>query len=273
MELTPKKPVAPDLLRLLSTRRGTLTAALICALVAGAILVFAISRYRQSVNGANAQSTVFVAKGLIQKGTSGDAIASEQLFTPTNILQKQVSTGAIADAAALHGEVAVHDILPGEQLTLSDFAAGVGVATTLAPSDRAISVPLDPAHGMFGVLQAGDHVDVYGGFNVDQGSGRPTPIMRLLIPDVQVLQAPTVGGGIGGGSQSGSVVLSVADVQAAMIAYASENGKIWLVLRPGNAATTPPTFVELGSVLAGSTPIQSPALNKKIQQIIARANQ
>jgi Flp pilus assembly protein CpaB len=238
--------------------------------VAGGILIFAISRYRSSVNSAGKQSTVFVAKGLIQKGTSGDAIAAQQLFTPTNIAQQQVTAGAIADAAALHGKVAVKDVLPGEQLTQADFASSVGVATTLGPGQRVMSVPLDSAHGMTPLLKAGDHVDVYAGFNVDQGSSRPAPVMRLLMSNVQVLQTATTGGGLGGGNQAGNVALALTDLQAGKIAFSSENGKIWLVLRPGNGSTTPPTFETLGSVLTGSTPIQSPALDKVIQQIVAR---
>src|SRR5258708_5936805 len=120
MELSPKKPATPDLRGMLSSRQGTLAVALTCALIAGGILVFAINRYRQSVNASSTQSTVFVAKSLIQKGTSGDAIAAQQLATPTSILEKQLSAGAIADAAAIRGRVATHDILPGEQLTQAE---------------------------------------------------------------------------------------------------------------------------------------------------------
>jgi Flp pilus assembly protein CpaB len=239
-------------------------------LIAGGIIVFAISRYRQSVNASAKQSTVLVAKGLVQKGTAGDALAAGQLFTSETIVQKQVSAGAVADSAALRGKVAVRDILPGEQLTLADFGAASGIAATLAPNVRAMSISLDQAHGLIGVLQAGDHVDVYGGFNVDQGSGKPRPVMRLLIPDVKVLQAASTGGGIGGGTQTGNAVLAINDSQAGKIAFAQENGKIWLVLRPGNAAATPPTFDDLGSELLGSTPLQG-AVNKLVAAALARA--
>src|SRR5438045_249187 len=114
MELkTPKKPPGPDLRGVLSTRQGTLGAAVLVAVIAGAILLFAITSYRHGVSAANKQSTVFVAKRLIQKGTSGDAIASGQMFTATRIAQKEVSAGAISDSATLQGKVAAKDILPG----------------------------------------------------------------------------------------------------------------------------------------------------------------
>jgi Flp pilus assembly protein CpaB len=274
MELTPKKPTSPDLRGMLSTRQGMLAVATTCALIAGGIIVFAISRYQRSVSASTKQSTVLVAKAVIQKGTPGDAVATGGLFTAESIVAKQVSAGALADAAALRGKVAVRDILPGEQLTLGDFGAASGIAATLAPNVRAMSISLDQAHGLTGVLQAGDHVDVYGGFDVSQGSGRPRPVMRLLIPNVRVLQAASTGGGIGGGTQAGNAVLAINDSQSGKIAFAQENGKIWLVLRPGNAASTPPTFDDLGSELLGSTPIQDAALNRSlVAALVARASQ
>lgn len=275
MELTPRKPASPNFRGILSSRQGALAVAALCAIIAGGIVLIAINRYRHSVTASNAQSTVLVAKELIQKGTSGDAVAAQQLASPTSIIQKQISTGAIADAATLRGKVAARDILPGEQLSAADFVGSSGITAELAPNQRAMSVSLDQAHGMTGILQAGDHVDVYGGFNVDQGTAKPRPVMRLLIPNVQVLQAANAGGGIGGGGggQNGNVVLRVNDSQASMIAFTQENGKVWLVLRPGTASSTPPTFQDLGSVLLGLTAIQTPTLNRQIAQIIARAQQ
>jgi Flp pilus assembly protein CpaB len=271
MEFTPRKPAAPDVRGFFNSRQAALAAAFACALVAAGIFVYAINHYRHSATSADAQSTVYVAKNLIQKGTAGNAVAGQGLATSTGILQKQVTAGAIADTTVIRGKVAVRDILPGEQLTLADFAVGSGVAASLAPNQRAMSVSLDQSHGLLGVAQAGDHVDVYGGFNVDQGS-KPRPVMRLLIPNVQVLQAAGGSGGIGGGGgQSASVVLAVNDAQAGMVAFAADNGKIWLVLRPGSGSTTPPTFNDLGSVLLGSTPIQGAGLDRAIQALVAKA--
>lgn len=276
MAVTSNKPTGgsgPDLKGLTSSRQGALGLAVVCAVIAGAILIFAMSRYRQSVKSSVAATSVLVAKSLIQKGTSGDAIATQGLAVPDSVLRKQVTSGALADAGVLHGKIAQADILPGQQLTAADFAASSGITATLAPNQRAMAVSLDQSHGLVGILQNGDHVDIYGGFNVDQGSAKPRPVMRLLIPNVRVLQAASTGGGIGGGSQTGNVVLAVNDTQAGVIAFASDNGKIWLALRPGSAASTPPTFQDLGSVLLGTTPIQNAILNRIVGQIVARSQQ
>ena len=85
MEITGNKYSRSDWRRFLSTRKGTAVLAGTCALIAAAILIFAMARYRHSVNAEGNPETVFVASGEIQKGTSGDAIASGQLFKPTSI--------------------------------------------------------------------------------------------------------------------------------------------------------------------------------------------
>jgi Flp pilus assembly protein CpaB len=229
---------------LLSTRQGTLAAALISALLALGIIVYAVNQYRNSVSSSSKQETVLVASGLIQKGTSGDVIASQQLFTPTHIIQKQVTAGALADAAALRGKIAVADILPGTQLTAADFVAAGGITSQLAATQRAISVPIDQPHGLVGVLKAGDHVDVYGSYQLENnqlGSGR-NAVVRLLASNVLVLQGPAASTGGIGSQQNATVVLEGIPKLDAELAFTADNGKVWLVLRPGN-----------GSIAAGQT--------------------
>jgi Flp pilus assembly protein CpaB len=250
-----------DWRKLLATRRGTILVAGVCALVAAGILLLAMNRYRQNVNTSGNQETVFVANGLIQKGTPGDALAGEQLFTSTSIAVKQVSAGAIADTAQLHGKVAAADIYPGQQLTASDFTANGGLAARLARSQRAITVTLDQAHGMVGQVHSGDHVDVYAGVSFEPRNGHSEPALRLLMSDVQVLQAGAATSGGLGASQNPSssfsnVTLNVSDTQAGALAYASDNGKVWLVLRPANATTsTPSSAVTAQSLLLGNRPV------------------
>jgi Flp pilus assembly protein CpaB len=256
VELTGKSS-GSNLRGLLATRQGTFLIALVCAAVAAVILVVAITGYRNGVNGSSTPETVLVANGLIQKGTSGDAIAAGQLYTPTKFIQKNVSTGAVTDAAALRGKVAANDILPGQQLTAADFSSASGPVAQLAPNQRAVSIPLDASHGLSGVLQSGERVDVYGGFNVQTQTGGSGPVMRLLIPNVQVIQASAGGGGGVGSTGNNDVVLAVNDNQAAELAYASDNGKIWLVLRPGGAQNPTQTVATLESILLGRAPISS----------------
>jgi len=261
VELTGKNYTRNDWRSLLATRRGTVLVAVVCALVAAAILIVAMNRYRHNVDASGNQETVLIASALIQKGTAGDVIAGRQLFHPSSIAVKQATAGAIADTSQLHGQVAVADIYPGQQLTAADFTANGGLPAKLAPDQRAMTITLDQAHGMVGQVHDGDHVDVYGGLNVDSGNGRVGPVLRLLMSNVQVLKAGSGASGGLGASQNPSnqfsdVTLNVNQSQAGALAYAADNGKVWLVLRPANATSTaPPSAVTAQSLLLGSSPV------------------
>jgi Flp pilus assembly protein CpaB len=255
MELTGKNYTRNDWRKLLATRRGTVLVAAACALIAGGILVVAMNRYRSNVDSSGNQETVLVASGLIQKGTSGDAIAAEKLFKPTSIASKQVSAGAIADTAQLQGRVAAADINPGQQLTASDFTANGGLLSQLAPAQRAMTVTVDSGRGMIGQVHEGDHVDVYA--DLELGNGRGGDFVRLLLPDTPVLKAPSsAGSGLGGGnpqSQQSNVTLKVPADQAGALAYAADNGKVWLVLRPANAGSPATPSVSAQSLLSSGS--------------------
>lgn len=259
MELTSKKLKVPRVKGLPASRRGAIALALACAVAAAVILLVALSQYKQSVSTANKDETVLVATSTIQKGTSADVIAQEQLYRPTPILVKNLAPGAIVNAAALHGEVAVQNILPGQQLTAADFVpAASGVVGQLEPGQRAVSLQLDQQHGLVGDVEPGDHVDVYGDYNTTQGGNGATPtsasatVVKLLIPNALVLKVPAASSGIGGGGTSGTVVLAVSDNQVAPLDFTAENGKVWLALRPGDATGSPAGLTTMNTIVFGT---------------------
>ena len=101
--------------------------------------------------------------------------------------------------------------------------------------DRAISVPLDEAHGMIGNIKAGDHVDVLAGIGLQQGATENRrATLRVIAHDAYVLKAPDkpAAGAGGGPSTTKPVVLRVSDRKASEIAFAADLGKVWLVARP-----------------------------------------
>jgi Flp pilus assembly protein CpaB len=263
VEITGKRYAGKNWRELLSTRRGTLIVAAVCAVIAGLVIIVAMQHYRASVNAQGKPETVLVATQLIQKGTTGEAVARGGFFHATQILAKQVTAGAIADTAALSGKVATVNIYPGEQLTLADFSASSDLSTQLGPDNRAISIPLEMGPGLVGDVQNGDHVDIYGTFEVTSTANSQTvPITKLLVSDATVLKAGGIasGGALGGSSsnasQTSDIVVEVSINQAAELAFASTQGSIWMTLRSANAASPSASqLVSIDSILFGSKAI------------------
>jgi Flp pilus assembly protein CpaB len=247
--------------KILSTREGTLAVAGVAALLAVAVLLAFMHGYKRSVDVGAEPVTVLVAKGPLLKGSSGDEIATKGLFQATGFKREQVKEGAITDPGSLRGLVATHALVPGQQLTTSDFARPTDpVLSKLSEDQRAVTIPIDTAHGMIGQVQSGDHVDILAGFVVqDDGSTRPRPVLRTLLQDVEVLKAPPPGqaaGGLGAQNQAQNIVLRVRDQDAAEVAFSSDNGKIWVVLRPqAGAHDAGPSLVTLQRLLVGLPPI------------------
>jgi pilus assembly protein CpaB len=247
--------------RLLSTRGGTIALSAVAALIAAAILLAYLHRYRASVNDSSRPMTVLVATDLIEKGTPGNVVGTEALFQNATVPRDELKEGAIADPASLKGLVAAADVYPGQQLTTTDFVAGSaeGVSTKVIEYERGIAVPLDEAHGMIGKVQQGDYVDVMAGFVVDGPDGKQHPVLRHLVQNVYVIDAPAEASaaGIGGGAAgTKSVVLRVTDEEAAQVAFAAEYGKVWIVVRPKTGAEQHRwSLVTLERLLAGLKPI------------------
>jgi Flp pilus assembly protein CpaB len=259
MEVIRKLTTGSDVRRFAATRNGMLAIAATVAFLAGAFLLLYLSQYRDSVNDTS-PVTVLVAKSLIEKGTSGDIVITSGMFETNRITQSEAKNGAIEDPSKLRGRIAATDVYPGEQLTAKEFTDTTDSLTNdVTGVDRAISIPLDSAHGMIGDVKAGDHVDVLAGFNKDNGgAGTGQPLLRAIMQNATVLRAPASAKGSGiGTNRTQNVVLKVPDKKAWQFAFASEYGKVWIVLRSkAGAEQSKPTLVSLQTVLLGSKPIR-----------------
>jgi Flp pilus assembly protein CpaB len=231
--------------RILSTRSGTLAVGVLAAGLAAILLLVYLNRYRNNLDQQNAAVAVLVAKSLIQKGTPGDLIGTKSLFQATSVPRQQLKTGALTDPSTLRGLVALTDIFPGQQLTLSSFGAvrSGAVASQLSAFERAVAIPLDVTHGLIGQVQAGDHVDVLVGLNAGATTGGAPSgaIIKTLLQNVPVMV-----------TTGSALTLRVTDSQAGRLAWASDNGKIWVTLRPpAGARQSPQRIVSLSSVVLG----------------------
>jgi Flp pilus assembly protein CpaB len=228
--------------KMLSTRGGTIALGGVAALLAAFVMILYLNQYRSSVAADSEPVTVLVAKKLIEKGMPGDVVGLRRLFDSEEAPKSQVRDGAITDPSTLRGRIAVDDIYPGQQLTVADFETTTGaIGATLAGKNRAIALPVDSARGMIGKAEAGDRVDVFASLKILAADGRDRPIVKVIAQNALVLDVPTgTTAAVGaGGTQTANVVLRVNRDQAIQLAFAIDNGKIWLVLRP--RAGAPPT--------------------------------
>jgi Flp pilus assembly protein CpaB len=249
--------------RLIATKRGTLLLAGVAALLAGALILIYLNGYRNSVQSEGAPVTVLVARQNIPKGTSGTVIAEKHLFRTTTLRESQLREGAFSDPASLTGKVVTQQIYRGSQLTAPSFGPGGETLTSdLAGTDRIVGVPLDAAHGLIGEIDVGSRVDIFAGFNVVPlrpdgtpiSGGQARAVLKRIITNVPVVGVSGKTGGLG--SSASKVLLRLSDKQAADLAFASDNGKVWLSLRPGaGAESTPPSLVTVETLLLGTSPV------------------
>lgn len=232
------RPPKLDRSRLLATRRGAIAVATVAGLAALAVLLVFMANYRDSVRSGSAPVHVLVASRQLDSGTSGDAIAEAGLFESVEIRGDETAEGALTSVAALRGKHTTKTIDGGEQLTAADFATGSDpIAGKLEGTERALTVPVDTSRGNVGKIKDGSRVDVLGGYNAEESGGRARPALDILARDVLVLSAPAKpsGSGIGSGKEQ-EVALRLSDRDAARVAYAAENGKVWLAIRPPTLA-------------------------------------
>jgi Flp pilus assembly protein CpaB len=115
---------------------------------------------------------------------------------------------------------------------------------------------------MIGQVSSGDRVDIYAGFNVypiDKlgrpiSGGQTRPVLRLIMQDVTVLGV-TKSSAFGGGTTS-QVTLRTTGTEAENLAFASDNGKVWVVLRPPTGAKpSAPTPTTVETLMFGVSPV------------------
>jgi Flp pilus assembly protein CpaB len=223
----------------MSSRGWAIALGIGAVVLAAILLVVYLDRYRARVSGESAPTPVLVAKQLIPAGTPGTLVASQSMYAPTTLPQKEVIVGAISDPAYLSGRAAAADIFPGAQLTATSFAASdtASVDSQITGTQRAFAISIDGVHGVSSQVMPGDSVDVYMSVGGE---------VRLFRPNVKVLTTPTYPGPAGGGN----LVLRTETKDAATWLYAADSTQLIFVLRPVvGAKPTKPSRANASTVL------------------------
>lgn len=239
----------------LSSRGGTLLVAALLSLLAGAALLVFLRQYREDVTSSD-RARVVVAASLVPKGTSGDVILEKRMYRIAPVREDDVRDGAITDPNDLKGQVVTSDVFPGHQLTLGDLSEAKGeLSAKLTEYDRAMTVPVDRAHGMVGKLAVGDRVDVI--TTTDSQTGGLV-VATIVVRNAPVLAVPDSQGN--NATRQEPVTIRVPDPTQAIIAAGADDGKVWLVLRPpvgARAHTTPGRYIQaIGDGLIPGRPVK-----------------
>ena len=228
--------------------------AIVSAILAAAVLLVFVNRYRESIREDNGTATVLVAKSLIEQGSPGDVVAEDSMFQTTTLKLSEVKDGAISDPSSLKGTIATTDVFAGEQLVASEFTkTNARAFNRLRGFDRAIAVPLDESHGLIGEVKPGDRVDVLAGIGLENNGSERRPTLSFIMRNALVLKAPDKPKpGVAAANNAQPVILRAPDRMAAQIAFAADVGKVWLIARPkAGAKSSKVETVDLQSLILG----------------------
>lgn len=156
-------------------------ALVLAAGAAGTSWAYLNSVQTRAYHGAKLTS-VYVVSGPVPQGTTGAALA--HLIKKGEIPTQYRPADAITDLATIQGEQTLTNLTTGEVLSSGLFATpshttATGPAAAIPTGDVAITVSVDPVHGVAGLIEAGDQVDVLVSIN--------TNTERFLYQNVPVL--------------------------------------------------------------------------------------
>jgi pilus assembly protein CpaB len=163
-----------------SSRR---TLILVGALVIGGLAAFLTMNYVRGVENESAEQNqlvdVLVAKGPIAKGTSADEALSVQQVALDKRRRADLPATAVRREAEIAGQVASVDLSGGEIITTNMFVADTDLSgsnsTNIEKGNVAMSISVDQASGVAGLIQPGDSVNILATASAEEGS----PLRRL----------------------------------------------------------------------------------------------
>jgi pilus assembly protein CpaB len=260
------------------TRRNVLLLAI--AMAAATTFVAYLFLTRQQVqalsrsDGPGTQTMVVTAR---------QEIHPLQLLRPEQFTVKQVKAdGVPRDAVAtpedLKGKVALVTMTPGEIISERQVAARgpeLGLAYSVRPPLRAVTVSLDPIIGVAGFPKPGNHVDVLATFTTD----RVGTVTRTVLQDVEILalgseiQAKQVDPNSGKTSEAKpsipTATLAVLPGEAEKLILAENRGKLRLALRGVDDKTFASRTKTIEATVVGFAPTPKDAPTTTVTKTVA----
>jgi pilus assembly protein CpaB len=197
-----------------------------------------VVNYKRHVQRGEGKVTVLVAARDIPAGTSGADVVDQKMLKEQTVPRKSVVAGAISSPSQLAQYVATQDVFEGEQVSTRRFSPPTeqGIRAQIKGTQRAYQLPGDSNQLLAGTIQAGDHVDVVGTWEIADDE----IVSRVILRNLLVLRAAAgteTAKVTTPGSGGESVQLRVTDAQSNKLIWIQKNGvhdgeAYYLMLRP-----------------------------------------
>jgi pilus assembly protein CpaB len=223
------------------------------AVILGGVAALAAFVYLNGVQKAaeagSTMTSVLVAAKDIQRGSSANDLLASGAAVLKKMPRRYVPEGAMSSLTGMVDRVLAVPVSAGEVLTSARFQypSEAGLAFNVPPGFVAVTVPVDDARGVAGLVKPGDRVAVLITVSTKNGNGDQT---GYTVPGAKVLavgratgtesgpqRATSGGGALGGGGTNddkaaNTITLAVSSNDAQKVVFAAESGRLWLALLP-----------------------------------------
>jgi Flp pilus assembly protein CpaB len=257
---------------------------LIGAVVIGGLAAFLTLNYVRGVENDSAEQNqlveVLVAAGPIAKGASADEAIGAGLVEPAKRRRADLPVGAVTRNAEIQGQVAAVALNGGEIITTSMFVSNTQLtgsnAATLDKGNVAVTISVDEAAGVAGLIQPGDLINIMATVGDDENSeifraraaelgGDPFVLTSPSVLALQAVKVLAVGQSLGQPvaateegeetppppTNTGLITVQLPPEQAVLLA-SIRNSSLYLTLNRPDYETTPIPFVDLLPNFPGS---------------------
>jgi pilus assembly protein CpaB len=231
-------------------------------LASTAVYVGLGSVQRADKNNATLAS-VYVLKGSVPRDESAAAAYAQGLIATARLPRQFVPADAVTDLTAIRHHVAQYDLPSGPVVVAAMFVASAAlhsVASQRVPAgDVAVSVSVDQSHGVAGLIQPGDTVDIL----VDMAGLQETALYRsvsVLAVDSTLIPASGQASVAAHTAEQAKVIVTLALPAAAASVIASitsgrtgVRGGVYLALEGAGSSAAPAPVVGDTNFLSGGS--------------------
>ena len=234
-------------MNLIKSKVAGIAAAVVLAGAGTVVLVAYVNGAEDRALKGERPTDVLVVSDTIAKGTAAEAIGSKVRLE--KVPAKVKATGAVSSLKTLAGQVAVVDLMPGEQLVQTRFAVVTGAGTVgVAPGMLQVTIALDAVRAMGGQIREGDTVGILASF--DDPETTHLILQKVKVTGVRTANGVAVKSKATEAALTGNILITLALDASAVerVVFTAEHGKLWLSAEPPDASESGTKVQTRGSV-------------------------